>query len=79
MSIKRTSEFQLKRDLLSSRRQALKVGGAGLLGLNMPGILRASERPDVIKPRAKRVIFLFQWGGPSPIDMFDMKSDIIGI
>jgi len=75
MSIKRTSEFQLKRDLLSSRRQALKVGGAGLLGLNMPGILRASERPDVIKPRAKRVIFLFQWGGPSPIDMFDMKPD----
>ena len=75
MSIKRTSEFQLKRDLLASRRQALKVGGAGMLGLNMPGILRASERPSVIKPRAKRVIFLFQWGGPSPIDMFDMKPD----
>jgi len=75
MSLDRPSEFQLKYDLLASRRQALKVGGAGLLGLNMPGILRASERSAVIKPRAKRVIFLFQWGGPSPIDMFDMKPD----
>ena len=75
MSIKRTSPFQLQRDLLASRRQALKVGGAGMLGLNMPGLLQASERSALIKPRAKRVIFLFQWGGPSPIDMFDMKPD----
>ncbi|MEC9096769.1 MAG: DUF1501 domain-containing protein, partial [Planctomycetota bacterium] len=73
--MKQTSLFQLQHDLLASRRQALKVGGAGLLGLNMPGILQASERPAVIKPRAKRVIFLFQWGGPSPIDMFDMKPN----
>lgn len=75
MSIKRTSPFQLQRDLLASRRQALKVGGAGMLGLNMPGLLQARERSALIKPRAKRVIFLFQWGGPSPIDMFDMKPD----
>ena len=63
MSIKRTSPFQLQRDLLASRRQALKVGGAGMLGLNMPGLLQARERSALIKPRAKRVIFLFQWGG----------------
>src|SRR5690606_25401697 len=31
-----------------------------------------------IKPRAKSVIFLFQWGGPSHIDMFDMKPDAPG-
>ena len=58
-----------------SRRHALKVGGLGLLGLNMPGILRALEEPQRIKPRAKSVIFLFQWGGPSHVDMFDMKPD----
>src|SRR4029434_3367816 len=27
------------------------------------------------KARAKRVIFLFQWGGPSHVDMFDMKPN----
>src|SRR5215207_5374426 len=56
-----------------SRRAALKVGGLGLLGLTMPRLLQAMERPHLIKPRAKSVIFLFQWGGPSHVDMFDMK------
>ena len=57
------------------RRHALKVGGLGLLGLTMPGLLRALEQPQKFKARAKSVIFLFQWGGPSHIDMFDMKPD----
>ncbi len=61
---------------LLSRRHLLKVGGLGLLGLNMPSILRATER-QLVSPvaRAKSVIFLFQWGGPSQLDMFDMKPD----
>src|SRR5688572_17116984 len=69
-----------------SRRSLLKVGGAGLLGLDMPGLLRASEvmltaqlagtpAAPAIRPRAKSVIFLYQFGGPSHIDMFDMKPD----
>ena len=60
-----------------TRRHALKVGGLGLLGLNMPGLLRAESLINVakIKARAKSVIFLFQWGGPSHLDMFDMKPD----
>jgi hypothetical protein len=57
------------------RRAAIKVGGLGLLGLTMPGLLRAIEQPQKIKPRATSVIFLFQWGGPSHVDMFDMKPD----
>src|SRR4051794_35531235 len=61
----------------SSRRSLIRAGSAGLLGLTMPGLLRAieSSKPDVAAPRvrAKRVIFLFQWGGPSHVDMFDMK------
>ncbi len=58
-----------------TRRHALKVGGMGLLGLTMPGLLRAESLAPTIKARAKSVIFLFQWGGPSHIDMFDMKPD----
>jgi hypothetical protein len=60
-----------------TRRHALKVGGLGLLGLNMPRILNAESLVSApkLKARAKSVIFLFQWGGPSHIDMFDMKPD----
>jgi hypothetical protein len=58
-----------------SRRAALRVGGLGLLGLTLPGLLRAEALAPRIKARAKSVIFLFQWGGPSHIDMFDMKPD----
>jgi hypothetical protein len=60
-----------------TRRHALKVGGLGLLGLAMPQLLRAEALAEAqkIKARAKSVIFLFQWGGPSHIDMFDMKPD----
>ena len=60
-----------------TRRHALKVGGLGLLGLNCPQILRAEAlaKAGKLKARAKSVIFLFQWGGPSHIDMFDMKPD----
>src|SRR4051794_14943318 len=65
-----------------SRRSLLRVGGMGLLGLTMPGLLRAEEAarsassaaaaPLQIAPKAKSVIFLYQFGGPSHIDMFDM-------
>ncbi len=58
---------------LMSRRAALRVGGAGMLGLNLPGLLRAEQHPAALPTRAKTVIFLFQWGGPSHIDTFDMK------
>ena len=66
-----TREFDTKR---ISRRHLLKVGGLGLLGLSMPKLLRA-EAVKKITARAKSVIFLFQWGGPSHIDMFDRKPD----
>ena len=57
-----------------SRRSVLKVGGLGMLGLTVPKLLRAeSTQPSTIRPRAKSVIFLYQFGGPSHIDMFDMK------
>ena len=63
-----------------NRRTILRAGGLGLLGLTLPGLLRAEDEQResgtrALPVRAKRVIFLFQWGGPSHIDMFDMKPD----
>jgi hypothetical protein len=67
-----------------TRRSILRVGGMGLLGLTLPRMLQAAEAaPKVwsdiptqsIAPRAKSVIFLYQFGGPSHLDMFDMKPD----
>jgi hypothetical protein len=56
-----------------SRRQLLEAGGAGLLGLNLPKLLAAEEAGLAHKPRAKSVIFLFLFGGPSQLESFDMK------
>src|SRR5215216_3700788 len=60
-----------------SRRHLLKVGGMGLLGMTMPSLLQAEAKSEApkIPVRAKSVIFLYQFGGPSHIDMFDMKPD----
>jgi hypothetical protein len=55
-----------------TRRRLLQVGGLGLLGLNLPGLLRAAEGGRR-KARASSVIFLHQYGGPSCHDSFDMK------
>ena len=57
------------------RRTALQIGGMGLLGLTMPRILNAAEHPASKPTRAKSVIFLYQFGGPSHLDTFDPKPD----
>jgi hypothetical protein len=60
------------------RRDLLRVGGQGLLGLTLPKLLQAQENSvssSAPAPRAKSVIFLFQWGGPSHVDTFDMKPE----
>lgn len=56
-----------------NRRHLLQIGGLGLLGLHLSGFLRAAERGNGSKARAKSVIFLHQYGGPSHVDTFDMK------
>jgi hypothetical protein len=58
------------------RRTALKIGGTGLLGLTLNPWLSGNVQATADhRPRAKSVIFLFQWGGPSQLDTFDMKPD----
>lgn len=57
-----------------SRRSLIAAGTAGVLGLNLPAWLRAAEKSK-ISAKAKHIIFLHQFGGPSHIDTFDMKPD----
>src|SRR5467141_3317602 len=65
-----------------SRRELLRVGGAGLLGLNLPEFLswKASAAAKVESKgkafgAAKSVILLYLQGGPSHIDIWDPKPD----
>src|SRR5580704_7298588 len=58
-----------------TRRRLLQIGGLGLLGLNLPQFLAATQTPAARRPRAKSVIFLHQFGGPSHHDSFDMKPE----
>jgi hypothetical protein len=55
-----------------NRRQFLQVGGLSLGTLGLPGWLAASSSSSH-KARARSVIFLHQWGGPSHHDTVDMK------
>jgi hypothetical protein len=54
-----------------TRRRLLRVGGLGLLGL--PALLQAADRPAARTARARALIFLHQFGGPSHVDTLDMK------
>lgn len=61
-----------------SRRKALQSFGMGLGSLALADLLAAEENarsPQAAAPpaKAKRVIFLFQAGGPSQIDLYDWK------
>jgi hypothetical protein len=72
-----------------NRRQMLlaSAGGFGhlalaaLLGENALAETRAVNSPLAPKPphfaaRARRIIFLFMWGGPSHVDLFDPKPKL---
>jgi hypothetical protein len=58
-----------------SRRAALHAGALGVVGLSLADVLRleALGAPVTGQPRAKSVILLWLWGGPSHLDTFDMK------
>src|SRR5690348_7720732 len=57
------------------RRTILQAGGAGLFGLSLPKLLAAEEQQPFVHARAKSVIFLFLFGGPSQHETFDLKPD----
>lgn len=56
-----------------TRRHLLQVGGLGLASLATPAWLRGEKNVPSPRARARAVIFLHQWGGPSHHDTFDMK------
>jgi uncharacterized protein DUF1501 len=56
-----------------SRRNLLQVGALALGGLSLPALLRRQAEAAVSPPRGKSVIMIWQRGGPSHIDSFDMK------
>jgi hypothetical protein len=67
-----------------SRRQLLRVGGLGSLGLSLPRLLRAeAEKATATTTKIKggtgrpirSCIMIFYYGGPSHIDTFDMKPN----
>ena len=71
-----------------SRRQLLEIGCSSLLGMGLTGVLagraRAKERIEGeastitttgSPPRAKSVLFVFLFGGPSHLDTFDPKPE----
>lgn len=68
-----------------TRRELLRVGGAGILGLSLAEFLaleaQASAKPKDASARAagfggaKSVILLYLQGGPSHIDIWDPKPD----
>ncbi len=73
-----------------SRREWLRVGGLGALGLTLPALLRAEQLPfgsptppappgrnlrGATFGRAKNVIFLWLQGGPPQHETFDPKPD----
>lgn len=58
-----------------TRRKLLQIGGQSFLGLNAARMLAASERSGEYAARAKSVIFLYQFGGPSHLETFDPKPE----
>ncbi len=70
----------------TSRREFLRQSGAGLGAVALATLLRkdglanpqtAASTGTDFPPRVKRVIFLFMHGGPSHVDLFDPKPDLI--
>ncbi len=68
-----------RRDML--RTSACGIGQVALAALLAQRTMADTQQPDSSKTpkalqipaRAKRVIFLFMWGGPSHVDLFDPK------
>ncbi len=55
----------------ATRRELLRTGALGLLGLGVTGLGQLPARPE--RARRGACVFLFLFGGPSHIDLWDMK------
>lgn len=55
------------------RRELLRIGGLSLLGLSTGRLNQLRAQQPAARERAKSCIFLFLFGGPSQVDLWDMK------
>ncbi|MGE3821124.1 MAG: DUF1501 domain-containing protein [Isosphaeraceae bacterium] len=60
---------------LWSRRRALTLGALGLGGLTLPRLLRSTVAAEPGRVRARSAILLFLSGGPSHLDLWDLKPN----
>ena len=64
-----------------TRRELLQSAACGFGALAARSLAAATagpiEQPPMFAPRAKRVIFLFMGGGPSQVDTFDYKPELV--
>jgi hypothetical protein len=59
-----------------ARRRCLQTASVGAFGLTLPRLLQAeAARPAGLRPSADACIILFLDGGPSHLDMWDMKPE----
>lgn len=61
-----------------TRRELLRVGGLGTLGLSLPQLLAGRSHAEEEAPRtgrAKACIFVYLFGGPSQLETFDLKPE----
>jgi len=67
-----------ERGRMITRRNLMKrglLGGAGVMLAGMPGVSQALAAPALLRAKAKSVIQIWMWGGPSHTDTFDPKPD----
>ncbi len=62
----------IEKDSLN-RREFLRVGSLAIGGLTLGDVLRLRAASSLGKQRQKSVIMIFLSGGPSHLDMYDMK------
>ena len=55
------------------RRALLQAGALGAVGVSLADVLRAEAAGGLSEAKAKSVILLWLWGGPSHLDTFDLK------
>jgi hypothetical protein len=59
----------------ATRRTFLRVGALALGGLSLADLLRSDARGEEPTPSRKSVIMVYLPGGPSHLDLYDMKPD----
>ena len=64
----------------TNRREFISTVGGGFTSLALTGLMaQGAKKETPFAPKAKSVIFLFMYGGPSHIDTFDYKPGMKGL